>query len=178
MSRRQKLPRLKWRLEPAPRTGVEVVSVEERSGARYYTMRDLRNGNVVKNVTRTSARRLWHYAITRFARFPADLSQEPISWQGNLGLVKAINRAKTGTTIWCSAHRRASAITLALRMMAFTARGKAWLARTMSDASVRLREFQYPQDYAAVLRLWETAGPGHTCWALRYAGRNAEKTAA
>lgn len=73
--------------EAPPRTGVEVVAVEEREGARYYTMRDLRNGNVVKNVTRTSARRLWHYAITRFSRYPVDLSQAGIQWQGNLGLV-------------------------------------------------------------------------------------------
>ncbi len=34
----------------APRTGVEVVEVDERDGQRYYTVRDLRNGNVVKNV--------------------------------------------------------------------------------------------------------------------------------
>jgi hypothetical protein len=40
-----------------PRTGVEVVTVEERDGISYYTMRDLRNGNEVKNVTRVSARR-------------------------------------------------------------------------------------------------------------------------
>jgi hypothetical protein len=80
--------------ETAPRTGVEVVSEEERSGARYYTMRDLRNGNVVKNVTRTSARRLWHYAITRFARYPSDLSQAGITWQGNLGLVSSYKQGK------------------------------------------------------------------------------------
>jgi hypothetical protein len=46
-----------------PRTGVEIINVEERNGVRYYTMRDLRNGNIVKNVTHSSARRLWHYAI-------------------------------------------------------------------------------------------------------------------
>lgn len=80
-------------VEPPPRTGVEVVSVEERDGARYYNMRDLRNGNVVKNVTRTSARRLWHYAITSYSDLPEDLSQVPVQWQGNLGL---INRQKQG----------------------------------------------------------------------------------
>jgi PHP family Zn ribbon phosphoesterase len=72
----------------APRTGVEVVSVEERDGSRYYMMRDLRNGNVVKNVTRTSARRLWHYAITEFAKLPPDLNQAPILWAGDLGLIR------------------------------------------------------------------------------------------
>jgi hypothetical protein len=77
----------------APRTGVEVVGMEERGGARYFTMRDLRNGNVVKNVTRTSARRLWHYAIKEFAKLPADLSQAPITWEGDLGL---LHRHKQG----------------------------------------------------------------------------------
>ena len=71
-----------------PGTGVEVVGKEERDGSAYYTMRDLRNGMVVKNVTRSSARRLWHYAITEFAKLPDDLSQIPIQWSGNLGLVR------------------------------------------------------------------------------------------
>lgn len=74
--------------EYAPRTGVEVVSVEERGGARYFTMRDLRNGNVVKNVTRSSARRLWHYAITEYAKLPENLSEAPIQWSGDLGLIR------------------------------------------------------------------------------------------
>ena len=82
--------------EQPPRTGVEVVSVDERDGSRYYTVRDLRNGNVVKNVTRTSARRLWHYAITRFSKFPSDLSQAQVHWQGNLGLV---DRHKQGKSV-------------------------------------------------------------------------------
>jgi PHP family Zn ribbon phosphoesterase len=72
----------------SPRTGVEVVSVEERDGSRYYTMRDLRNGNVVKNVTRTSARRLWHYAITEFAKLPQDLQKASIAWAGDLGMIQ------------------------------------------------------------------------------------------
>ena len=73
--------------ESAPRTGVEVVRVEEREGVSYYTMRDLRNGNEVKNVTRVSARRLWHYAITEFDQLPGDLSKVKIQWQGNIGLL-------------------------------------------------------------------------------------------
>jgi len=81
--------------DSAPRTGVEVVSVEERDGAHYYTMRDLRNGNVVKNVTRTSARRLWHYAITRYSSLISDLSVIKIDWQGNFGVVE---RQKQGNT--------------------------------------------------------------------------------
>ena len=85
-------------LEPegvlSPRTGVEVVVVDEREGSRYYTMRDLRNGNVVKNVTRTSARRLWHYAITEYAKLPPDLSQVKVQWYGNLGLLYSHKQGK------------------------------------------------------------------------------------
>ena len=80
--------------DEAPRTGVEVVEVEERNGAKYYTMRDLRNGNVVKNVTRTSARRLWHYAITEFAKLAPDLSHSKIQWQGPFGLLKRNKHGK------------------------------------------------------------------------------------
>jgi PHP family Zn ribbon phosphoesterase len=79
----------------APRTGVEVVSMDERSGTRSYTMRDLRNGNVVKNVTRTSARRLWHYAITQFSGLPVDLSQLGINWLGNYGLLRSHKQGST-----------------------------------------------------------------------------------
>lgn len=77
-----------------PRTGVEVVSVDERDGSRYFTMRDLRNGNMVKNVTKSSARRLWHYAITSFSELPADLNQAGIQWQGNLGLIRTQKQGK------------------------------------------------------------------------------------
>ena len=79
--------------EQPPRTGVEVVSVDERDGLKYFTVRDLRNGNVVKNVTPKSARRLWHYAITCFAKMPTDINQAVVQWQGSLGL---INRQKQG----------------------------------------------------------------------------------
>jgi len=72
-------------IEP-PRTGVEVVSSEKRKGTIYHTLRDLRNGNVVKNVSRKSARRLWHYAISRAEDHPVE--EEDIEWQGNLGLVR------------------------------------------------------------------------------------------
>jgi len=81
-------------LSTAPRTGVEVVSVEERNGNRYYSLRDLRNGDVVKNVTSTSARRLWHYAITSHAQLPADLSQVNIQWQGDRGLLRRQKQGK------------------------------------------------------------------------------------
>jgi PHP family Zn ribbon phosphoesterase len=80
--------------DAAPRTGVEVVSVEERNGSRYYTMRDLRNGNVVKNVTPTSARRLWHYAISQYAQLPADLNRATITWKGDYGLLRHHKQGK------------------------------------------------------------------------------------
>jgi hypothetical protein len=89
------VPQVMEESNPAPRTGVEVVSVEERDGGRYYTMRDLRNGNVVKNVTRKSARRLWHYAITSFDELPGDSSKANIEWDGNLGLLKRRKQGKS-----------------------------------------------------------------------------------
>jgi hypothetical protein len=73
------------RIEP-PRTGVEIVETRERKGTRYHTMRDLRNGNVVKNVTRKSARRLWHYAITQAEDNPVDTRK--VEWRGDIGLLK------------------------------------------------------------------------------------------
>ncbi len=80
--------------DSTPRTGVEVVKVEERDGVAYYTMRDLRNGNEVKNVTRVSARRLWHYAITEFDQLPADIGKAKIQWHGNLGLLAVQRQGK------------------------------------------------------------------------------------
>ncbi len=72
------------RIEP-PRTGVEIVDTHERKGTRYHTMRDLRNGNVVQNVTRKSARRLWHYAISQAEDHPVD--PDAVEWRGDIGLL-------------------------------------------------------------------------------------------
>jgi len=80
----------------APRTGVEVITVEQRDDERYYTMRDLRNGNVVNNVTQKSARRLWHYAITAYAELPSDPAHANIQWQGSYGLIR---RKKQGNAV-------------------------------------------------------------------------------
>jgi hypothetical protein len=80
--------------ESPPRTGVEVVKVEERDGISNYTMRDLRNGNEVNNVTRVSARRLWHYAITEYDQLPGDLSKAKIQWQGDVGLLGVQRQGK------------------------------------------------------------------------------------
>jgi hypothetical protein len=67
-----------------PRAGVEIVGVETRDDTHYYMMRDLRNGNIVKNVTRTSARRLWHYAIKQREGNP--VKPEKVQWHGEIGL--------------------------------------------------------------------------------------------
>jgi len=83
-------------VESAPRTGVEVLAPEERQGKQYFTMRDLRNGNMVKNVTRASARKLWHYAITRYYELAPNLENTPINWQGDLGFIR---QYKQGTTV-------------------------------------------------------------------------------
>lgn len=69
-----------------PRTGVEIVTAEERDGIYYYTLRDLRNGNAVKNVTRASARKLWHYAITQHET--ESLKPDAATWHGDFGLWK------------------------------------------------------------------------------------------
>lgn len=74
----------------APRTGVEILSTEQRKGVKYHMMRDLRNGNVVKNVTRSSARRLWHYAISEKEANPAQ--PDKIEWHGDIGLIKRYKR--------------------------------------------------------------------------------------
>lgn len=67
-----------------PNSGVEIIGVEKRSGERYYTMRDLRNGNIVKNVTSASARRLWDYAIKQRESNPVRL--EKVEWRDDIGL--------------------------------------------------------------------------------------------
>ncbi len=84
------VPPVNGTAEP-PRTGVEIVASEERGGARYHTMRDLRNGSVVQNVTRKSARNLWHYAISQHESQQVDPSQ--IAWRGDLGMLGNSKRA-------------------------------------------------------------------------------------
>lgn len=79
-------------IEP-PRTGVEIIGSEQRKGVMYHVMRDLRNGNVVKNVTRSSARRLWHYAITEKESNP--VQPDKVEWRGDIGLWKRYKRGGT-----------------------------------------------------------------------------------
>jgi hypothetical protein len=68
----------------APRGGVEIVGTEQRNDTRYHVLRDLRNGNIVKNVTRSSARRLWHYAISQQESNP--VRADKVQWHGDIGL--------------------------------------------------------------------------------------------
>lgn len=74
----------------SPRAGVEIMGVEKRGDTRYFSMRDLRNGNIVKNVTRESARRLWHYAIKAYETQPVE--PDKIQWHGDIGLWRRYQR--------------------------------------------------------------------------------------
>ena len=64
---------------------------EERKGNRYYSMKDLRNGDVVNNVTQQSARRLWQYAISQSVKH--SIKPEDARWKGTIGLLKKYRRA-------------------------------------------------------------------------------------
>jgi hypothetical protein len=77
-------------IEP-PGTGVQIVETEERKGTLYHAMKDLRNGSIVRNVTRSSARKLWRYAITEHETNP--VQEKQVQWSGNLGLWKSSKRA-------------------------------------------------------------------------------------
>jgi hypothetical protein len=76
-------------IEP-PRTGVEVVATEKRGDTSYHQVRDLRNGNVVRNVTRKSARKLWHYAITQVEDAPIDPAK--LKWHNDIALIQSYKR--------------------------------------------------------------------------------------
>lgn len=71
-----------------PKTGIELLLPEERKGVKYFTVRDLRNGNMVKNVTQTSARKLWQYAINKYISANEGDKTQSINWRGNFGLLR------------------------------------------------------------------------------------------
>lgn len=75
---------------PEPQTGVEIVLRESRNGKTFYSLRDLRNGNIVQNVTRQSARKLWQYALTQHETNTVDASK--VDWVGDIGLWKKHKR--------------------------------------------------------------------------------------
>ncbi|MCL6510767.1 MAG: putative DNA binding domain-containing protein [Anaerolineae bacterium] len=78
-------------LPGTPKTGVQVLAMEERNGGVYFTVRDLRNNSVIRNVTMKSARDLWHYAITQFADHPS--GPEEIEWRGDRAVLAREMRA-------------------------------------------------------------------------------------
>jgi PHP family Zn ribbon phosphoesterase len=78
-----------------PRTGVEVVSSEERQGTIYHTVRDLRNGNLIHNVTKSSARKLWHYAISQAEA--GSLDPHKLKWNRDMAVIR--ERSK-GDNTW------------------------------------------------------------------------------
>jgi len=93
------------KVEP-PRTGVEIIHTSTRKGQTSHHMRDLRNNNVVKNVTRKSARRLWHYAIMEKEKHP--LQPADVQWQGNIALLKV--QKQRGVTRYNLAQREGDSI--------------------------------------------------------------------
>ncbi|MCW5842124.1 MAG: putative DNA binding domain-containing protein [Caldilinea sp.] len=74
-----------------PQIGVEIVDGEERNGQRFYTIRDMRNGHVIKNVTRKGARKLWSYAIQQYEDNPVDPAK--IQWRNHTGFIRVERRA-------------------------------------------------------------------------------------
>jgi hypothetical protein len=75
----------------APRTGVEIVTSEKRNDTLYHHLRDLRNGNIVRNVTRQSARKLWHYAITQKEDDKNNIGDA--QWSNGITVLSAYKRA-------------------------------------------------------------------------------------
>jgi hypothetical protein len=74
-----------------PQIGVEIVDANERSGNRFYSIRDLRNGHVIHNVTRRGARKLWNYAIQQYEDNQAALAKA--EWKGDIGMINVEKRA-------------------------------------------------------------------------------------
>ncbi len=66
-----------------PRTGVQVSAMEERNGVEDFTVRDLRNNSMIRNVTKKSARDLWHYAVTQHAEHRDGYDPATIDWAGD-----------------------------------------------------------------------------------------------
>ncbi|MCB0124697.1 MAG: putative DNA binding domain-containing protein [Caldilineaceae bacterium] len=74
-----------------PQVGVEIVESEERNGRKYHSIRDLRNGHIITNVTRKGARKLWNYAIQQHEDKPVRVDK--VNWKGDVGVVRSENRA-------------------------------------------------------------------------------------
>ncbi|MDM8528669.1 putative DNA binding domain-containing protein [Anaerolineales bacterium HSG24] len=85
-------PKIETSPSGAPKTGVEIIIREERRGKIYYSLRDLRNGNIVHNVTKKSARKLWQYALNEYETNIVD--EKEVTWQGEIGLWKKQQRGE------------------------------------------------------------------------------------
>jgi hypothetical protein len=93
---KSKIQNPKSKIQPPPdppRTGVEIIEVEPRNGVNYHTMQDLRNFQKVHNVTRKSARRLWHYAIVQHDHGLPELSEVLWHPEASIGLWRQSARA-------------------------------------------------------------------------------------
>jgi hypothetical protein len=56
-------------------------------------MHDLRNGSIVRNVTQSSARKLWDYAIKQFESNP--VQDDKVKWQGDIGLWREYHKSNS-----------------------------------------------------------------------------------
>jgi hypothetical protein len=71
----------------SPRNGVEIVDVDEIDGVAHYTLRDLRNDQLTRNVTAATARSLWAQAIREYERGAP--SADRVAWQGDRAFWKS-----------------------------------------------------------------------------------------
>ncbi len=74
-----------------PQVGVEIVNSESRNNNLYHSIRDLRNGHVIHNVTRKGARKLWSYAIQQHEDH--QVNAQAVTWKGDTALVRVEKRA-------------------------------------------------------------------------------------
>jgi hypothetical protein len=90
-----------------PRSGVEIVGAQKRSGVWTYEVRDLRT---TAGVTRDRAQGLWAYAIHRYEDLRdgrIDL-QSQVRWRGRLGLWRAYRQGNR--TKYDLVHRDANGV--------------------------------------------------------------------
>lgn len=74
-----------------PQVGVEIIDSVQRNGNQSYSICDMRNGHVIKNVTRKGSRKLWNYAIQQHEDHPVD--PKKIDWNEDIALVRMDKRA-------------------------------------------------------------------------------------
>ncbi len=73
-----------------PQIGVEIIESTNRKNPSH-SIRDMRNGNVIKNVTRKGSRKLWNYAIQQHE--DKTINSRKVDWRGNIGVVHVDRRA-------------------------------------------------------------------------------------